>query len=588
VTKLLPTAPIVKFRYESDFCPLCAKELKVRSSEPFRQGVTLHIGKFIAHHTIMYCDCRPRPTTYHSEELKGLLPKYANFGYDIIEYIGRSVFQRFRCESEVVVELAGKGVYISTSTVGCLAKKFVAYLSVLHKNNEGEIRRHLQAKGGYILHVDGTSDGGSPHLISALDEISGFTLANTKKPTESKAGIASLLRDIKKRFADPVAVMTDLGKAMHGAVAKVFPGILFFVCHFHFLRDIGKDLLKKPYGQIRNSLKKHGISKKLGYRLRYFSKFIDDIEINFDKIMQLDTLPKAPDRPTMSTICCVLIYWALDGKKQGNGYGFPFDKPHFKFYQRLCTVYATVQKLEAGLSPGQPENAKMANYLIKDLHSLVENVGLKEAVEEFSEKNEVFERLRLAMRITGTDSKEGLNDAGDQDMKTIKQGVVDFKKQMVSSPMYKEDKVYQKMIGQIDKYWDKLFTDPITLKTPNGEITVQPQRTNNILEQFFRLLKRNHKRTSGSNSMEHKLRSMFADTLLVKNLDNPEYIDIVLGDKASLAECFAEIEHGHVQEEFKRAGKSENKIPAKIKHTIKKEDVPKMFLDLCENQFRKG
>ncbi len=140
---------------------------------------------------------------------------------------------------------------------------------------------------------------------------------------------------------------------------------------------------------------------------------------------------------------------ALDGKKQGNGYGFPFDKPHFKFYQRLCTVYATVQKLEAGLSPGQPENAKMANYLIKDLHSLVENVGLKEAVEEFSEKNEVFERLRLAMRITGTDSKEGLNDAGDQDMKTIKQGVVDFKKQMVSSPMYKEDKVYQKMIGQI-------------------------------------------------------------------------------------------------------------------------------------------
>ena len=26
-----------------------------------------------------------------------------------------------------------------------------------------------------------------------------------------------------------------------------------------------------------------------------------------------------------------LIYWALDGKKQGNGYGFPFDRPHFEF-----------------------------------------------------------------------------------------------------------------------------------------------------------------------------------------------------------------------------------------------------------------
>ena len=137
------------------------------------------------------------------------------------------------------------------------------------------------------------------------------------------------------------------------------------------------------------------------------------------------------------------------------------------------------------------------------------------------------------------------------------------------------------MIEQIDKYWDKLFADPIILKTPNGKISVQPQRTNNLLEQFFRDFKRNHRRTSGNNSITKKLQTMFADSTLVKNLDNPEYMNIILAGKTSLVECFAEIEHDSIQKEFKRASQSENKIPAKIKKFIKKEDVPKLFLNLC-------
>jgi len=33
----------------------------------------------------------------------------------------------------------------------------------------------------------------------------------------------------------------------------------------------------------------------------------------------------------------------------------------------------------------------------------------------------------------------------------------------------------------------------------------------------------------------------------VKNLDNPEYMNIILAGKASLVECFAEIEHDSIQ-----------------------------------------
>lgn len=43
------------------------------------------------------------------------------------------------------------------------------------------------------------------------------------------------------------------------------------------------------------------------------------------------------------------------------------------------------------------------------------------------------------------------------------------------------------MVKQIDKYWEKLFADPLQVNTPNGPVVMQPQRTNNILEHFFEI-----------------------------------------------------------------------------------------------------
>jgi len=78
------------------------------------------------------------------------------------------------------------------------------------------------------------------------------------------------------------------------------------------------------------------------------------------------------------------------------------------------------------------------------------------------------------------------------------------------------------MAQEIDRYADKLFADPIQVQIPSGPATVYPQRTNNILEQFFRSLRRDHRRRSGDNSMYRALQTMLAGTPLVKNLSNPD------------------------------------------------------------------
>ena len=146
VKELFLVVPSFKFRPESTHCTFCGKKLMVYSTRPDKRVITLHVGEFIAHHTLLSCDCQSKPVIFHCEKLHSLVPKYSNFGYDVIEFIGRAVFQRFKTENEVVEELADLNISISSSEVGYLAKKFIVYLSVLHKNSSGKIKESMQKK----------------------------------------------------------------------------------------------------------------------------------------------------------------------------------------------------------------------------------------------------------------------------------------------------------------------------------------------------------------------------------------------------------------------------------------------------------
>ncbi len=77
--------------------------------------------------------------------------------------------------------------------------------------------------------------------MSSIDSLSEIVLGNLKIPSESEANIVPFLECIKKSHGTPLALIHDMGKGILAAVGKVFPGVPDFICHFHFLRDIGKD-----------------------------------------------------------------------------------------------------------------------------------------------------------------------------------------------------------------------------------------------------------------------------------------------------------------------------------------------------------
>jgi hypothetical protein len=571
----------VLFVVEQKDCSRCSKPLNVLKTKQ-RSVVTLHIGRFIAAETIGICDgCR---RTYGSPELARLVPSGCNFGYDILVHVGQALFLRHRRSQEISDELAAQNVRISPSEVEYLARKFIVYLAIAHRQAAPAIKRAMRANGGYILHLDATCDGNEPFLMSSLDSISQIVLGNVKLPSEKAETIIPFLEQIKRLFGEPIASVHDMGAGILKAIRSVFPGRPDFICHYHFLRDIGRDLLEEDYDTIRKRLRKHGIAGKLRMHARKLKRLVDDHPQLIDDFRGRVEHESASDSsiewiPAISAYGLVL--WALDGKNQGDGYGFPFDRPHVVFSQRLRSVYEQLQEIKKLQLRGQWRDNRPLYKLSNELEAVFSDKILQQALTHIEPKMQTFDELREAMRIAPQTGSQGLNGDGmDTDMETIEGNVRTFRQRLADDPKRAADKDYQKMIDQIDKYWEKLFADPIQVDTPEGKVAIQPQRTNNIMERFFRDFKTGYRRKTGHNGMSKTFQAMLADTPLVKNLQNESYVKILLDGKPTMEARFAEIDIASVRKQLNDSRKSLEKIPATIKKIIAKPRFPKIIANL--------
>ncbi len=68
-------------------------------------------------------------------------------------------------------------------------------------------------------------------------------IANVKVPSASNEHIVPFLKEIKEQYGIPLTISCDIGREFLSAISEVLPDEPRYICHFHFLRDIGKDLL---------------------------------------------------------------------------------------------------------------------------------------------------------------------------------------------------------------------------------------------------------------------------------------------------------------------------------------------------------
>ena len=553
-----------------------------------KSAATLAIGQFSAREYRYYC---PRcGFTIGSEELSGLVPERCNIGYDVLAYVGEEFFLNSRNNEQIVMSLREKNVFVCRNEISYLAKKFIVYLALLHKKVQQETRSFLSLNGGYILHLDGTCEGESPHLISVLDGITEIVLDNTKVPSENADDLIPFLKGIKAAYGAPVAVVSDMGKGNVAAIEEVFKNVPLFICHYHFLKSVGKELFGEEQDTIRKRLRIHGIKGTLKRRFRTLDNNIAAIpsgleeaflrSIETEDLMNAGTLEGYEQMVLRS-----LIDWVLKSKNQGQGHGFPFDQTYLVFYQRLVRIHTLLGRLsQAGLFKGKREK-RLYDTIRRDLQPVMRDSELKKAAAPMQEKVNVFALLRAAMRITLSDNKRGLNDNGELcDMKTIEKEVTKFMRRLSKDKKSMQDKAYQKMLGQIKKYWEKLFCDPIVVETKAGKIIIQPQRTNNILEQFFRSLMRTYRKKNGFQAMERALKAMLKDTPLVMNLRNKDFMDILLCGKKDLAQRFADVDAEEVRKQIRKSTGNDSSVSAKLKKIISSPTFPESLMFLLDKK----
>ena len=580
---MFPQPPLIDFSDPPTLPPTttaCLQVLKTRK----RKVITLPIGQWIARETIWLDPATEQ--VYPSACLRRLVAPGCNYGYDVVVYVGRTLFVEAQPVRQIITHLAQRHVHLSASTVADLGRRFIVLLSLAHRRCAGRLQQAMSLQGGYILHLDATYEEKSPMLMTGIDAVMEIVLGNIKLPSEKADGIVPFLRQLKQCFGPPLASVHDMSKGILAAIQEVFPDIPDFICHFHFLRDLGKDLLGDGYDSVRKRLQTHGTVGGLRARLRTWQKQIDADGQLRQTLAQLpfSGWPTEPLAQAPLLAAYLLAHWILAGLQQGQGYGFPFDRPLLALTRRALEVYAQLQSFIAlCLSEDWRCNLPF-HHLRQDLQDLVNDRPLGHTLNRLETHSQLFDQLRQALHIAPVSGHQGLNHDGELiAMNTLQREVESWTAQVRARPDYSTTPALQKMIEQIEHYGPKLFAAPLVLSTPQGARTIQPQRTNNLMERFFRDFKRRCRHKTGCQALGRTLRTMLADTTLVHNLQNPEYLKILLDGQPALEALFAQIDPATVREELEKAQQNPERVPRVLKRFIGSLPSPTPIKNFIQN-----
>ena len=552
--------------------------------------ISLKCGVFTAIERQGFCPDHPSLPPARSRELERVVPAGANVAYDALVRIGLARFVECRQIREIQREVARDcGVGIRPSTISHQAQKFIAYLEVVHGQSRRMLRRDMAKRGGYILHIDGTCEEGSQVLLVCFDSLSEQVLESRKIASENIVEVARVLKNVRRDWGVPLAVVHDLRGSLIAAAAEAFPKVPQFVCHYHFAADVGKDILDGGVDRLRRLFQKTKVRARLGALRRSLREFaategLDDHVVS--QILQCDTacgLADAANAQTIKGTVHALASWILAFFRAGDGYGFPFDMPYLVLYDRVVKVYEILD----GASVLWSDDRRAVTEPLRRLKRILESVVLDKDADDFVElvaelrkQVRVFGRLRAALRICEKGGKQRRNDEGariilspDRHKDVLKRLRDSLLRQARRDPM--TERACRLVVEHLDKYWKYLFGH-LVVSGPNPIVV---PRTNNVEERLFRTIKRQCRRLHGRGHLSRDVDAMPAGTALLLNLTNASYCATVFGgmEAVNIAERFSAVDP---------------KLPAKLLKSRKRERVrvriPRKFEALADLPDRLG
>ena len=573
-------------------CPVCGGPWHVQKTTP-HHGKTISHGQFEIRETVHVCanrchyDSGKLVTRRSNEPAKHIIPG-RTVGYDVMVTVGLQRFLYHRQREEIRTFVRNEhGISLSSGTISNLIKLFLGYLQKLHDRHIQPLRQALDADGGWPLHIDATGEDGRGTLFVALAGWRRWVLGSWKIPTEHSQAIEPCLHEVIEKFGTPCAVMRDLGRAITPAVNTVLAerglGIPVLACHMHFLKDIGKDLLNPTYGQLRLLFRQYKIRPKLGALARELGRKIGHkVAYAREQVNawqeQDATDHRIPEGPAGVAVLRSLVQWVIDYGADSTGHDYPFDRPYLDLFDRCITASRAVDAYIHN-NPSDPGVLKVLKRLRRLLDPVFSEVPFKQIVRKLRSRAALFDELRDALRLVpkcpaGSNQKESsMTTSSDHAvtwLRDIREQVDAFfvslkNRRPKRGPAQDMRNAIDLIIRHIEDHGHYLWGHVIGMPEEKGGGIRVVDRTNNILESFFRGIKHDERRRSGRKILTQDFECLPPEVALVYNLNYPDYVSIVCGSLDCLHKAFAQIDLDRniwTDDSKKRAvGKAVNPLP---------------------------
>ena len=486
-----------------------------------------------------------------SAQLAELVPRGARYGFDLIAYVGVETYLHGRALEDVQQTLAQRrpALTVPLSSLWDQQQKFLFSLGRLHRRAVPVLREFLANHGPMTWLLDGTLEPDTPVFFGIQDAASGLFLDGWKIPSENADDIAVCLAEAAARYGRPHEALHDLSPAMSGACDKALHGVSHRVCHFHLAQDVGEDL----YAAVQLALTKRQRTLKILSRLREQRRgqtewLRDQLGQPSAELVLSRLLAGEPVEASWKfhetlgrEVLLAFHFWILDYRHDGRRRGFPFDPYTLYLHRRLVRAGEAVDRL-LSLS----EVARQAPPVLTNFHNLLAeyrgDAEIAAMAAEYERASAMFARLREALSLSADQMRNlrqpyELPAAARQPLHTALHELRASLRCQVEQEDDPDRLLAHTVLTHLDKYWAYLV--------PEEGVASSWERTTNKLESRWSTLKRHRRQTHGRGKLTRDFQSLPEEYLLVGNLENPLYVELLLGGSlASLASKLAEASVG--------------------------------------------
>ena len=511
-----------------------------------RTVVSLNFSKFQAKEGIRERGTNGKSLAIHSSELKEVVAPKTRYAYDLISFVGVKSYLEGRKLKEIHEEIVRKQptLDIPISSLYDLQRKFLFYLGELHKQAAPELKAYLHKRGNNTWLIDGTIELGTPVFFGVKDASEGIFLGSWKIPTENDKDISNCLKEAAKQYGQPDDIVHDLSMRMFNACETAFSQkVRHRVCHYHLVRDIGEDLYKTPQEMLTKRLREMKFQVNLKYQRSSQTKWLQKMmnEKNMPLILKNFLIGNDKDielNECMSReVLLALHTWMLDYANDSNRQGFPFDPFSLYFHRRIVKVYNATKSLFSHDFIKGKLHKSFATFSSK-LKIYLNDPLIMESTQLYEKAFNIFEKIRDALRLgaKGANPMHELYELGPEEKNEVVTSINKLRKQCMEEKRdctnTNELKLYTIVETHFKKYEPYLFPK-ITME--KGKVV----RTTNGIESHWGEGKRIRRQTHGRKHLTRDFNALPAEYMLIPNLKNERYVELVLGNIDKLPEKLA-------------------------------------------------